>query len=51
MLHARYHNVYESKQRRYLIQSRSQANIHGIILPKGHGIDKEDQNVKPEKQK
>ena len=51
VLHARYWNKHESEQKRYLIQTRSQAKTSDTILPKVHGVDKRvDPNVKPEKQ-
>ena len=51
VLHARYYNIHEREQKRYLIQSRSPAKNSGTILPKVCGTDNGvDQNVKPEKQ-
>ena len=49
--HARYYNIHESKQERYLFQTRSQAKTSGSISPKVHAVDKgENPNIKPEKQ-
>ena len=51
VLHARYYNIHENEQKRYLIQTRSQGKTSGTILPKVHGIDKGvDPNVQLEKQ-
>ena len=51
VLHARYYNIHENKQKRYLIQTRSQAKTSGTVLPKVHGVDKGvDPNVQLEKQ-
>ena len=46
VLHARYYNIYENEQKRYLIKTRSQAKTSGTVLPKVHGVDKGiDSNV------
>ena len=42
--------IYMRRNKRYLIQTRSQAITSGSILPKVHGVDKwVNLNVKPEK--
>ena len=51
MLYTRYYNINESKQGKYLVQTRSQTKTSGIILPKVHSIEKGiDPNIRPEKQ-
>ena len=51
VLHARYYNILENEQKRYLIETRSQTKTSGTVLPKVHGVDKGvDPNVQPEKQ-
>ena len=51
VLHANYYNIHEHVQKRYLIQTKSQARTSGIILPRVHGLDKGvDPNIQPEKQ-
>ena len=51
VLHARYYNIHENGQKRYLIQIRSQAKGSGTVLPNVHGVDKRvGPNVRPEKQ-
>ena len=48
VLHARYYNIHENEQKRYLTQTESKAKTS---LPKVHGIDKGvDPNVQLEKQ-
>ena len=39
VLHTRYYNIHEIEQKRYLIQTRSQAKPSGTVLPKEHGIE------------
>ena len=52
VLQARYYNIGEKEQGKYLVQTRSQAKSSGIILPKVHGINKGiDPNIRPEKNK
>ena len=51
LLHNRYYNIHECEQKRYLIQTKTQAKTSGTILPKVHGVDNGvDPNVRPEKQ-
>ena len=51
VLHTVFYNIHENKQKKYLIQTRSQAKTSGTVLPKAHDIDKGvDPNIKPEKQ-
>ena len=51
MLQTRYYNIGEREQRKYLVQTRSQAKSSGIILSKVHGIDKGiEPNIRLEKQ-
>ena len=40
VLHAKYYNINEREQGKYLVQTRSQTKTSGIILPEVHGIDK-----------
>ena len=40
ILNARYYNINENDQNRYLIQTRSQAYPSGSILSKLNGVDK-----------
>ena len=47
LLHARYHNIHENKQKRYMIQTRSQAKTSGTVLTKVPDIDP---NVQPKEQ-
>ena len=50
VLHARYYNIHMNKQKKYLIQMRSQAKTSGTILPQVHGVYKRvDPNIRPEK--
>ena len=52
VLHASYYNIHETEQKRYLIQTRSQARNSGTILPKVHGVDKGvDPNERNQKSK
>ena len=39
VLPARYYNIHENEQKRYLIQTKSQEKTRGTVLPIGHGID------------
>ena len=51
ILQTRYYNISEREQRKYLVQTRSQAKCSGIILPEVHVIDKGiDPNIRPKKQ-
>ena len=51
ILYSKYYNVGEEKVGKYLVQTRSQAESSGIILPKVHSIGKGlDPNILPEKQ-
>ena len=51
VLHARYYNINEREQGKYLAQTRTYAQTSGTILPEVHGIGKGiDPNVRPEKQ-
>ena len=48
MLHVRYYYIHESEQKRYLIQTRSQAKTSSTILPMEHGKNKGlDPNIRP----
>ena len=50
ILHSRYYNTVERKERKYLVQIRLQAKSSGITLPEVHGVDKGiDPNIQPEK--
>ena len=52
VLHANCYYIHENEQKRYMIQTRSQARTSGTILPKVHGVDKGvDSNIQPEKTK
>ena len=51
VLNARYYSIHKNEQKRYLIQTRSQAKTSGYVLPEVHGVDKGvDPNIQPEKQ-
>ena len=50
ILPARYYNICEREQKKYLISKRSQAKSRGITLPEVHGVDKgKAPNIRPEK--
>ena len=51
VLQTRYYSIGEREQGRYLVQTRSQAETNGRILPEVHGTDKGiDLNIRLEKQ-
>ena len=51
VLHSKYYNIGESKEGKYLVQTRSQAYTSGMTLPEVHGVDEGiDPNVQPERQ-
>ena len=51
VLQTRYYNIGEREKGKSLVQTRSQTNTSGIILPEVHGIDRGvDPNIRVEKQ-
>ena len=51
VLQTRYYYIGDREQGKYLVQTRSQTNTSGIILPEVHSIDKGiDPNIRLEKQ-
>ena len=51
VLYVNYYNIHENEQKRYMIQTTSQARIIGTILPNVHSVDKGvDPNIQPGKQ-
>ena len=51
VLYAKSYNIHETEQERYFVQTRSQTESSGIVMPEVQGMKKGvDPNLKPEKQ-